>query len=52
MLLQASVAGPNYVKFLKDLAEEQKFAVTYVELDEPVEGGGWVLPFDELFLCL
>lgn len=36
----ASVAGPNYVKFLKDLAEEQKFAVTYVELDEPVEGGG------------
>ena len=39
-LLKASVAGPNYVKFLKDLAEEQKFAVTYVELDEPVEGGG------------
>jgi len=36
----ASVAGPNYVKFLKDLAEEQKFAVTYVELDEPIEGGG------------
>lgn len=35
-----SAAGPNYVKFLKDLAEEQKFAVTYVELDEPVEGGG------------
>ena len=37
---QASVAGPNYVKFLKDLADEQKFAVTYVELDEPIEGGG------------
>jgi len=36
----ASAAGPNYVKFLKDLAEEQKFAVTYVEMDEPVEGGG------------
>jgi len=36
----ASAAGPNYVKFLKDLAEEQKFAITYVELDEPVEGGG------------
>lgn len=36
----ATAAGPNYVKFLKDLAEEQKFAVTYVELDEPVEGGG------------
>jgi len=35
-----SVAGPNFVKFLKDLAEEQKFAVTYVEMDEPVEGGG------------
>merc|ERR1711972_1301758 len=36
----ASAAGPNFVKFLKDLAEEQKFAVTYVEMDEPVEGGG------------
>jgi len=31
--------GPNFVKFLNDLATEQKFSVTFVEVDEPAENG-------------
>jgi len=31
--------GPHFTKFLSDLATEQKFSVTYVEVDEPAENG-------------
>jgi len=31
--------GPHFAKFLGDLATEQKFSVTYVEVDEPADNG-------------
>jgi len=34
-----SSLGPNFIKVLNDLASEQKFSITFVEVDEPAENG-------------